>query len=82
MNETQQEFTTSFSQQELLAYKAMRASYEQDHDRFTRREWAHIEFLRWLYHERFAGSQPEDRGESADEPSRREHGPRGADADA
>jgi hypothetical protein len=51
MNETQQNLPLTFSDSQQYVLRRLRARYEQDHDRFTKREWARLEFLRWLYQE-------------------------------
>ncbi len=38
----------SFTEQEARALEALRLRFQQDHDLFSAREWAHMRFLRWL----------------------------------
>jgi len=37
-----------FTEQEARALKALRIRFQEDHDLFGAREWAHMRFLRWL----------------------------------
>jgi hypothetical protein len=57
MSETEQNAATPFSDQELLAFQALRARYEEDHDRFSQGERARLQFLRWLHQEGQLDSQ-------------------------
>ena len=40
---------STFSPAEKRALRALRTRYQQDGDLFSRRERAHLLFLRWLY---------------------------------
>jgi hypothetical protein len=39
---------STFTESEARALEALRLRFQQDHDLFSPREWAHIRFLRWL----------------------------------
>lgn len=41
--------TVMLTSEEQKALEALRARFLQDHDLFSDRELAHLQFLRWLY---------------------------------
>jgi hypothetical protein len=65
MKEIRQNPPITFSAQELHTLQKLRTRYAQDSDRFSQREWARIEFLRWLYQE----GCPDPRAGNDDRPS-------------
>jgi hypothetical protein len=48
MNDMNRDDLTPFSDEEQRVILALQARYKTDADLFTRREWAKIQFLRWL----------------------------------
>ncbi|MGI8827317.1 MAG: hypothetical protein ACR2JC_17070 [Chloroflexota bacterium] len=49
MTGPQQTPATSFTPDQHRALRELRIRYEQDCDQFSRRERAHLHFLRWMY---------------------------------